>query len=112
MLHWFRRNIATTVKEENMVNHRLRHAAMSLAIVLGFATTTPSISEAAAAPATRGAAVMPAYHHVTAHAAIQPAWSMAFAELTTRARDPGTNPCDPITPKNWCECGGCSGSRY
>ena len=95
-----------------MGNHRLRHAAMGVAIVLGFATTTPSISEAAAAPAARITAVMPAYHSVIAHAAIQPAWGMAFAELTARARDPGTNPCDPITPRNWCECGGCQGSFY
>lgn len=83
----------------------LRSCAVSIALVLG-AASMPTI--AAPSPAFAGPVVSFATRSV-AHA--QPAWLLQVPTLKAFDEAPtGGNACDPITPQNWCECGGCSGS--
>lgn len=109
MFHWFRRNVATIIKEEDMTNHRLRHIVFSFAVVLGFAASMPGIAIAAETTSAHTTPVMPAYAYITMNTAVQPL-AMAFVKLEARVKQ-GTNACDPITPQNWCACGGCAGSN-
>jgi len=92
-----------------MTNHCLRNIVFSFAAVLGVATSMPGIATATEATPADTTPAMPAYAFVTMYTAVQPL-AMAHVELAARVK-PGTNACDPITPKNWCECGGCAGSN-
>ncbi|MEY2161419.1 hypothetical protein [Rhodanobacter sp. FW106-PBR-LB-2-11] len=86
----------------------LRTTSIALAIALGAAVAMPSIAT------SRQATVMPApataAGTVTLPAAYQPFMGQAFAESDGNTKNQGSSgdPCDPITPKNWCSCGGCS----
>ena len=85
----------------------LRATSIAFAVALGAAAAMPSVAT------TRHATVMPATTTtstaITMPAAYQPFISRAFAEVNDNTKNQGSsNPCDPITPQNWCSCGGCS----
>lgn len=94
-----------------MKKNILRSAAMAFALVVGAAMAMPSVAMPTNAPtASVFAAISSPGTSLSMPATYGPVIGHGFAEFSGNTQSQGSNPCDPITPQNWCSCGGCSGS--
>ncbi|UJJ60623.1 hypothetical protein [Rhodanobacter denitrificans] len=87
----------------------LRTAVLAIALTLGAAVALPTI----ATPISTSGMIAPTASYLAQPISVRPVIGHAFSGFGFGAHAVGaegepTNPCDPITPQNWCSCGGCS----
>jgi len=110
-LYWGRRTSATPTKRSSMKKNILRSAAIAVALVLGAAIAMPSVAMPTTAQSISVfASTTSLTTSLSVPATYGPVIGHGFTEFSGNTQSQGSNPCDPITPQNWCSCGGCSGS--